>query len=218
MPSVPLTLSTTSVFLDFDGTITIGDSGRYVLDRLTGSAWEPIDAEYSAGTIGSRECVSREWELVEAAGGLAAAVPLVRDVAVDPDFVRLVRALEDRGAEVTVVSDGFGFYAEEVCGAAGVRVLTNRVDEAGELVFPWLDRCCACSSCGVCKQAPIKDARRRNRTTVLVGDGVSDRKAALLADVLFAKDDLADWCDDAGVEYRPFARLADVGRALLGWA
>jgi hypothetical protein len=35
------------------------------------------------------------------------------------------------------------------------------------LEFPHEDRCCACSSCGTCKQAPVKDARYRGRTTVL---------------------------------------------------
>ena len=106
-------------------------------------------------------------------------------------------------------ADGFGFHASTTCDAAGVPVLTNAVDwTTGELTFPNLDRCCPCSTCGTCKQAPLKDARRRGRTTVFVGDGISDRKAALLADVLFAKDNLADWCDDSGVDYRPFASLA----------
>jgi len=45
---------------------------------------------------------------------------------------------------------------------------------------------------------------------VLVGDGASDQKAALLVDVLFAKDGLARWCDIAGLPYRPFTTLADV--------
>jgi 2-hydroxy-3-keto-5-methylthiopentenyl-1-phosphate phosphatase len=51
---------------------------------------------------------------------------------------------------------------------------------------------------------------------VFVGDGVSDRKAALLADRLFAKRNLADWCELAGVPYEPFESLADVHTALLG--
>ena len=55
--------------------------------------------------------------------------------------------------------------AEEVCQRLGLPVLTNAVDWArGALKFPNLDRCCACSSCGTCKQAPIKEARRRGRT------------------------------------------------------
>ena len=104
------------------------------------------------------------------------------------------------GAEITVVSDGFGFYVEEACAPLGLEVLTNAVDfSTRELRFPHEDRCCPCSTCGVCKQAPIKDAKYRGQTTVLIGDGASDRKAALLADVVFAKDSLADWCTAFGV-------------------
>jgi 2-hydroxy-3-keto-5-methylthiopentenyl-1-phosphate phosphatase len=207
-------LAATSVFLDFDGTVTRADTGVHVLERLGRPGWIDVDADYRSGLIGSREVLSREWPLV--AGGLEAARGVAREVAVDEGFLPLVDALRAVGAELMVVSDGFGFLASEVCDAAGVDVLTNRIDESGEIVFPWQDRCCPCSTCGVCKQAPIKDARRRGRTTVLVGDGVSDRKAALLADVIYAKNDLADWCDDAGVDYRPFSGLADVQRLLVG--
>ena len=89
--------------------------------------------------------------------------------------------------------------------------MTNAVDwELGRLEFPNEDRCCACSSCGTCKQAPIKDAGRRGRATVMVGDGTSDRKAALLADVVFAKGALARWCAANAVPFHPFETLAEV--------
>jgi 2-hydroxy-3-keto-5-methylthiopentenyl-1-phosphate phosphatase len=138
------------------------------------------------------------------------------EVPLDPGFGPLVAALRDAGAEVTVVSDGFGFYVQEACRDLGVTVLTNEPDfTTGRLEFPHEDRCCACSSCGTCKQAPIKDAKYRGRTTVLVGDGRSDVKAAMLADVVFAKDDLARWCSREGVAFVPFERLADVLAALV---
>ena len=136
---------------------------------------------------------------------------------VDPGFVPLVHGLRAAGAEVTVVSDGFGFYVHDVCAPLGLDVLTNAVDfDRRELLFPHEDRCCACSSCGVCKQAPIKDARHQGHTTVLIGDGASDRKAALLADVVFAKGPLGFWCRQYGVACHPFDVLADVHEALLG--
>ena len=49
---------------------------------------------------------------------------------------------------------------------------------------------------------------------MLVGDGASDYKAALLADVVFAKGALAAWCARQGVTFTPFATLSDV-RAVL---
>jgi 2-hydroxy-3-keto-5-methylthiopentenyl-1-phosphate phosphatase len=207
-------LASASVFLDFDGTMTVVDSGVHLLERLTdGSAWLAVDELYGAGAIGSPECLEREWELLP--HDEAVLRDAVRDVVLDPAAEGLITDLRERGAEVVVVSDGFGFYAEQVCGRLGVPVLTNAVDwSAGRLEFPNLDGCCPCSSCGTCKQAPIKDARRRGRTTVFVGDGISDRKAALLADALFAKGRLADWCEFSGVEHVPFDTLADVRSAL----
>ena len=207
-------LASASVFLDFDGTMTVVDSGVHLLERLTDdNSWRAIDELYGAGAIGSRECLEREWELLP--HDEVVLRNATRDVALDPDAERLIADLQGRGAEVTVVSDGFGFYAEEVCARLGVPLLTNAVNwTTGALEFPNLDRCCPCSSCGTCKQAPIKEARRRGRSTVFVGDGISDRKAALLADVLFAKARLAEWCEFSGVEFEFFDTLADVHSSL----
>ncbi len=214
MPArVALDLARTSVFCDFDGTITTADVGQHLLGRFAGPEWLQFHDDYDAGRIGSRECLVSQWDLLvpdeEALRAAAAEVPL------DPGFAPLAAALRDAGAELVVVSDGFGFYAEEVCAALGVPVLTNQIDWAtGRLEFPHEDRCCACSTCGVCKQAPIKDAHHAGRSTVLIGDGTSDRKAALLADVVFAKE-LAAWCFTFDVAYQRFETLADVHAALL---
>ena len=218
-------LSTTSVFLDFDGTIATADTGVHLLERFARDDWRAVDQQYAAGTIGSREALSREWAMLprEEATLRAAA----REVPLDPALGPLVEGLQSAGAEILVVSDGFGFHVAEALNPFGLAVLTNAVDfERGALEFPNMDRCCPCSTCGTCKQAPIKDARRRGRDAVFVGDGVSDRKAALLADRLFAKvgpggrpnvrSGLAEWCDLADVPYEPFITLADVHAALLG--
>ncbi len=204
-----LDLEHTAVFFDFDGTITHADSGIHLLQRLGSIGWDEASAAYARGEIGSRECLLDEWDkLPHDQAKLRAAA---REVEVDPGFVPLLDALRSAGAQVTVVSDGFGFYAEEVCAAIGVPLLTNTVDwSTGELVFPHEDRCCPCSTCGVCKQAPVKDASHAGLTTVLVGDGTSDRKAALLSDVVFAKGALAQWCAMSDIPHTPFATLTEV--------
>lgn len=209
-----LDLAATSVFLDFDGTISVTDVDVYVLERFARPEWRAVDAEFVRGEIGSRVCLLDCWDLLPHDEDVLRSA--AREVALDPDAAGLVADLRAAGAEVLVVSDGFGFRATEVAEDLGVPILTNAVDwERGVLEFPHEDRCCACTSCGVCKQAPIKDARHAGRTTVLVGDGASDYKAALIADVVFAKDTLAAWCARQGVPFTPYRTLADVRAALV---
>jgi 2-hydroxy-3-keto-5-methylthiopentenyl-1-phosphate phosphatase len=142
---------------------------------------------------------------------------VAREVPLDPAFGALVDGLRAAGATVTVVSDGFGFHVVDACAPFGLDVVTNAVDETTlELGFPHADRCCPCTTCGTCKQAPIKDAQRAGRTTVFVGDGVSDRKAVLVADLVWAKGSLADWCEAHAVAHTRFEVLEDVHWDLLG--
>lgn len=209
-----LDLSRASVFLDFDGTISTVDVGMHLLERAASPAWWDLHEQYERGEIGSRECILGQWAMVE--GDPATLRAVAAEVALDPGFVPLVDAVRDAGAELVVVSDGFGFYVREACAPLGIDVITNVVDFAtGELQFPHAAPWCACASCGVCKQAPIRDAQQRGRTTVLIGDGASDRKAAVLADVVFAKGPLASWCSTSGVPCTPFNTLDDVRRALF---
>jgi 2-hydroxy-3-keto-5-methylthiopentenyl-1-phosphate phosphatase len=211
-----LDLASTAVFLDFDGTITSDDVGMHLLERTAPhDEWWTLHEQYERGEIGSRECITDQWTLVQ--GTEQALRSIAAAVTIDAGFEPLVLALQRAGAAITVVSDGFGFYVHDVCSPFDLAVLTNAVDfTSGELQFPHEDRCCPCASCGVCKQAPIKDARYDGMTTVLIGDGASDRKAALLADLVFAKGALAHWCAQFGVVCRPFDTLADVHRELFG--
>jgi len=210
-----LDLTRTAVFLDFDGTISEADTGVHLMERFGAPGWREIDDAYIRGEVGSRVTLLDEWDLLPSDEALLRAA--AREVPLDPGAAPLVHALRDAGAEVTIVSDGFGIRVDEVAADLDVPALTNRVDwSTGRLEFPNEDRCCACSSCGTCKQAPIKDARHRGLATVLVGDGTSDRKAALLADRVYAKGALAAWCRANAVPHVAFASLADVHRHLVG--
>lgn len=209
-------LSATTVLLDFDGTISTADIGVVLLEQAAPPEWRELDERYARGEIGSQECMSGQLALLDGPPEELAAI--ARSVPLDPAAGPLIRGLLAGGAEVLVASDGFGFYVADRLGeldAGAVPVLTNEVDwSVREMAFPHADQRCPCSSCGTCKQAPLREARHRRRHTVFVGDGLSDRKAALLADVVYAKDRLAAWCDLNGVPYRPFAGLADVAAEL----
>jgi 2-hydroxy-3-keto-5-methylthiopentenyl-1-phosphate phosphatase len=206
-------LARAAVFLDFDGTVTLEDTGVYLLEQLAPDEWLQVEDDYVAGRIGSKECIRREWAMLPPERARVEAT--VAEVGIDPGFFPLVAYLRDRGAEVCILSDGFGFRAEEVAAEAGVAVITNAIEwMSWTVVFPNEATDCECAECGACKRAPIRKSRALGRTTVLVGDGASDVKGASVADVIFAKDDLAKWCESNGVAFEPFSSLADVQQRL----
>jgi 2-hydroxy-3-keto-5-methylthiopentenyl-1-phosphate phosphatase len=53
-----------------------------------------------------------------------------------------------------------------------------------------------------------------NGTIVFVGDGYSDRCAALAADRVFARDSLAVYLDEREIAYEPFEDFGRLGAAL----
>src|SRR5262245_33915080 len=129
MPGVhpaDLDLSRTSVFLDFDGTITTADVAVHLLGTTAPDEWRALDQQFRRGGIDSRECILDEWDLVE--GDEATLRAIAAEVPLDPGVGPLVDALRAAGAELTVVSDGFGFYVDDAVRPFGLDVLTNAVD------------------------------------------------------------------------------------------
>lgn len=209
-------LADCAVFIDFDGTLTTADTGVHLLDRLAPAAWRAVEAEYKAGVVGSRSCMERQWSLLPR--DRAAIEAAVREVPLDPAAAELIALCRSCGAEVVIVSDGYGFRAEEVGAELDVPVLTNRIDwQRHAVVFSPPEPSCPCGECGTCKRAPIEDARRRGRITVLVGDGVSDLHGAKVADVVFAKGELARRCEEAGLRHTTWESLSDVVASLRAW-
>jgi 2-hydroxy-3-keto-5-methylthiopentenyl-1-phosphate phosphatase len=50
--------------------------------------------------------------------------------------------------------------------------------------------------------------------TIFVGDGLSDKYAATYADMVFAKDMLAAYCDERNISYTRYDNLATVAKRL----
>lgn len=177
---------------------TIGSVGALVVIDFETAACLRDPLEPSASGLSGRIRASVAWT--------AGVRPTTVDL--DPGFPAFVSRQAGAGAQVVVVSDGVGPYAEEACASLPVTLYANRVDPAtGDLTFPHVDRCCACSTCGICKQSFVKEARRAGTETILMSGRASDHKAALLASRVVARGELAAWCEAAGLTFTAFRHL-----------
>ncbi len=213
------------IFCDFDGTISVIDTGIAIIDALDlDEAWE-IEYIWRRGEISSMECLRRQFAMVQMPAdslhALLDTFPLHEDFR---DFFELIKA---RRAHLVVVSDGLDFYVDYLLGRFGYstcegdRVLDRQydciprfanhatvTDHGVEIEFP--HQCDTCSQCGNCKVAHLFRLRPEFERVIYLGDGFSDMCPAKYADVLFAKDHLAQAAETNGMRYHPFESFEDV--------
>jgi 2-hydroxy-3-keto-5-methylthiopentenyl-1-phosphate phosphatase len=107
-----------------------------------------------------------------------------------------------------VISGTFHELIEPVLEREGMSVvlLANRVEPRPDGWRVMLRDGAVCDSCGEgCKRAALPEGE-----VVYVGDGYSDRCAALAATRVYARDGLARYLDERGVAYTPFEDLRDI--------
>lgn len=197
-----------ALFLDFDGTITLGDVLDRVIERFsTNDAWRAAEDAWQAGTITTRECLVRQLGGVRVTPDALAG--FVRQTAIEPAFAQIVSLARARAMPLVVVSDNFHPVIEPILAAhgfEGVDVRANTLTFDGDRVapgFPWTDS--RCSRCAHCKARHLRIARGRPR--IFAGDGLSDLCGAEAADIVFAKGTLAHELDRRGVAHRRFTSL-----------
>jgi 2-hydroxy-3-keto-5-methylthiopentenyl-1-phosphate phosphatase len=191
--------------LDWDGTVALPDTLSLVMERFGDFAlWRATGGEMGS-TLTHDEAIARSFATVRAPLG-AVVDALLRDVRPRAGFREL--ALRHRPL---VLSSGFRELIEpllEAWGLAGgaVELRANRIDARPD---GWRIRFRDTGACRHCGE-PCKRSALPARPLVYVGDGYSDRCAALAATRVFATGSLALYLAERGVRYDAFDDFYDV--------
>jgi 2-hydroxy-3-keto-5-methylthiopentenyl-1-phosphate phosphatase len=210
-------LSARTLVVDFDGTVTEQD----LLDTIAQTfgdedVYREVDEGLDDDSLTLNEVIRREFEPVRAPLGEVRDWVL-ENVRVRPGFRELVELARERDWRIVVVSSGFRELIEPVLereGLGDLELLSNTVDPDAD---GWKVRFRVSEACEVCGQ-PCKRstaaALADGTELVYVGDGYSDRCAAELADVVFARRGLASYLEDRGVPFERFEDFHSVARSL----
>jgi 2-hydroxy-3-keto-5-methylthiopentenyl-1-phosphate phosphatase len=201
-----------SLVIDFDGTVTEDD----LLDEIARIFGDPIvyqevEDGLDAGTMPLREVITREFAPVTAP--LDEVVAWVLEHArVRPGFAQLVRGAQAAGWRVLVVSSGFEELIEPVLARESVNVElhANRLDARPD---GWVVEWRYPASCDECHESCKRELLPPGYV-VYVGDGYSDRCAALAADRVFATRGLAIYLTERGDPFEPFEDFRTISAAL----
>ena len=228
-----------AVLVDFDGTLAAADVGNRFFRRFARDAelWQQLLDDWKGQRITARECLARECDLARVSEAEADA--FFDEHALDDDAQPFLAAIAAAGGHAEVASDGLERYVQRLLRRAGVNVpfaangvefsecglvprfasLGPEIEMAGGRTATARPGATAgCGRCGNCKGERLRALRAAlpGRPLYLVGDGYSDRCAAEVADVVYAKDELWSYCRDRGIAARPFRRLLEVAEA-EGW-
>jgi len=200
------------VFLDFDNTITSLD----VLDAVIGKfsvdqKWMVYEEAWKEGKIGSRQCLEAQLRSVRVTR--AELVKYVRQIPLDPFALRLFKTLRRQHIPFIIVSDSFTVIIRTILRYHGIHQAKVFANELGfkkdRLIpsFPYHSKDCR-RRCAHCKKIHVLE--HKDKTTIYVGDGLSDVCPALEADIVFAKDSLASHLEAERKFHTAFCDLGDI--------
>lgn len=210
----------TAVFCDFDGTITRRDVGYNLYHHFSNGRVEELIPEWQAGRLSTRDCLTLEVEMVSATAD--EVYQFVDQFEVDTTFPEFAARLKAQNLPLMVASEGMEFYIKRLLARHELDYLPvssniGHLENDGiRIVFPHTVR--RCPGCGNCKAARISEYRASidgECRIIFIGDGYSDACGAREADLVFAKKDLVQYCQDERISYTGFDNFDDVQRELL---
>ncbi|HIK12918.1 MAG TPA: HAD-IB family phosphatase [Oscillatoriaceae cyanobacterium M33_DOE_052] len=201
-----------AVFCDFDGTITTEETFAGMLKLFAPERSAQIMPEIYALRITLRQGVRQMLASIPSTQ-YPEILAYCRDKEISPGLVELLDFLDARDVPFIVVSGGLRGMVETVLGSLVPRVeaiYAADVDTSGEYlqVFSEFEK----DSELVAKVEVIKQYNPLE--TVAIGDSVTDLNMALHAQIVFAREHLAQYLEPRQKPYIPWQNFFDVRHTL----
>ncbi len=204
------------VYCDFDGTVCRDDVGELLFRFFAGERAVQIVRRYRAGEINARECLEQECGAVDNLR-LEDLEAFTEPFELDPSFSAFAGWCETQGIPLTILSDGLDVYVGRLLERGGFGRLPwfanhaelLREGERLRLVPSFPHRDAECPQCANCKRNHMLTMSGDDDVIVYVGDGISDRCPARYADVVYAKNGLAAYCQEQNITYHTYTDFGD---------
>lgn len=206
------------IYTDFDGTITLKDIGDEIF-KVFGQ-FEPYNSRLKKGEI----TIHDYWQAVCRTIPPAVSENDITNYALSADtdayFTDFVSWCRTQNYSITVLSDGFDVYIRPILhklGLEDIEYYCNKLiftDHSNpKPIFTYADESCSCLSAS-CKRNNLLRNSGEEDIIVFIGDGYSDFCAAEHADIIFAKKNLAAYCNENRLPHYPYNSFFDVKRLM----
>ncbi len=184
---------------DFDGTITLKDTGKELLTNLTDKNWQYYDELVINGEIGTRAALVKQWGMIDSTS-MDEINSIVNRIEIDPTFKDFYKWVRKKDLMFLILSDGFKTYIKKILqnhqiNDQNLEIKANDMKlENGKIKIDFLTEKCE-HDCANCKYSHVQELKKNDTKIIYIGDGLSDIfPANELADIVFAREneDLAN--------------------------
>jgi len=212
------------MWIDFDGTLVEPNVAIILVEEFAHNGKvvaHEIDEELHAGRITLRQAWERQVALLPADRMDEMAQWAVRNTPFRAGADALLALLARHRVPTSIVSGGLDFYIDPILRHAGIDlpVFSDvlRVEPAGSLRLSHPHGHATCRLCGICKAQTVQAAGTDGRRSVFAGDGSTDKYAAEVADIVFARRRLKGYCETSGIPHYAFEEFGPVTDQLRRW-
>jgi 2-hydroxy-3-keto-5-methylthiopentenyl-1-phosphate phosphatase len=212
------------LFLDFDGTLVEPNVAILLVARFADDGARvahEVDEQLHRGELTLRQAWELQaallpWEKVQAMTDYA-----VREIPLRDGARELLDLLRSHDVPTVVVSGGLDFYIRAILAREGLDLpfLSDAAHPGndGRLRVEHPHGHAECRQCGICKAQVVQGPLPLAERTIFVGDGSTDRFAAEVADIVFARRRLLAYCQSRGIPCFPFEDFRPVTTQLRAW-
>ena len=202
---------------DFDDTAAVQNVAELLLNRFGDPTWTEVRQQFRDGAMNLKEYQEITFRNIRA--DRSAMQHYVRERAtLRPYFSNLHDFCRRNDIPLAVVSQGLDFYISALLerdgfGDVPIYAVDTSFDQ-GRISYHYNHAYPGMESQGNSKALVVERYQQQGYFVVFAGDGASDREASRQADMVFAHRTLANYCDEEGIEYRPFQDFRGILLAL----
>lgn len=212
------------IYCDFDGTITEKDNIIAIMKEFAPPGWEAIKDDILSQQVCIQEGVGQLFALLPSSLKNEIVQFSLNNAVIRKGFKELLQLTKDEEIPFYVVSGGIDFFVHPILDPFGplTDIYCNSADFTSENIkILWPNDCderCD-NGCGCCKPTVIRKLKNISDFTIVIGDSITDLEAAKQADFVFAREFLADKCEELGIhheKYETFYDCIDSIKRLIG--
>jgi 2,3-diketo-5-methylthio-1-phosphopentane phosphatase len=198
---------------DFDGTLTHKDFYWMVIDKYMPDKGRELFARWKQGEMTDAVFLGKIFAAMDRSE--AEIDQDIAEIPVDEHMEELIRQVKAAGGDFLILSAGTGYYIDKILKTRHleeVRFISNPgfYQDRGIQMRPDTTTSYYSTRYGVDKEKVVRACKEAYRHLYYAGDSGPDLKAAMLAEVAYAKNQLQTLLDRENHPYVPFSQLKEV--------